>query len=65
MKSLTGQRFAYFDALQVVHLSARSHDETVSVAIGIRRDGRLAALEGAPERRRQEWIVWDQAGWSS
>ncbi len=60
VKSLTGRRLGHFTALQVVHLSARSHDETVSVAIGIRPDGSLATLEGMPERR-QEWVVWEEA----
>ncbi len=57
MTSLTDQWLGSFDALQVVHLSARDHDETVSVAIGIRPDGRLATLEGTLERRQQEWVV--------
>ncbi len=59
VKSLAGRRAKMLVALQVVHLSARNYDETVSVAIGIRRDGRLATLEGTPERRQQEWVVWE------
>lgn len=59
VKQLTGRRLGYFDALKIVHLSARTRDETVSVAIGIRPDGRLATLEGTPERRQQEWLVWE------
>ncbi len=61
-KSLVGQRLGSFAALQIVHMSARDCDETVSVAIGIRPDGRLVTLESTPERRRrrrQKWIVWD------
>ncbi len=62
VKSLRGRRLGMFVALQVVHLSARNYDETVSVAIGIRRDGRLATLEGTPERRQQEWVTWEPGG---
>ncbi len=46
VKSLTDRRLGMFVAVQVVHLSARNYDETVSVAIGIRRDGRLAGHTG-------------------
>ncbi len=59
LKGLTGRRLGHFTALQVVSLSARDRDETVSVAIGIRPDGRLATLEGTPERRQQEWVTWE------
>jgi hypothetical protein len=59
VKDLAGRRLGYFDALKIVHLAARTRDETVSVAIGIRPDGRLATLEGTPERRQQEWVVWE------
>ncbi len=59
VKSLANRRLGMFVALQVVHLSARNGEDTVSVAIGIRRDGRLATLEGTPERRQQEWIMWE------
>ena len=31
------------------------------MAIGIRTDGRLATLEGTPERRQQEWVLWEPA----
>ncbi len=56
-KVLTDRRLGYFTALTVVHLSARDRDETVSVAFWIRPDGRLATLEGTPERRQQEWVT--------
>ncbi len=59
VKVLTDRRLGYFTALTVVHLSARHGEDTVSVAIGIRPDGRLATLEGTPERRQQEWQVWE------
>ncbi len=59
IKQLAGRRLGYFDALKIVHLAARTHDETVSVAIGLRPDGRLATLEGTPERRQQEWVLWE------
>ncbi len=59
VKQLAGRRLGDVDALQVVHLAARTRDETVSVAIGLRPDGRLAILEGTPERRQQEWQVWE------
>ncbi len=59
VKNLAGRRLGYVDALKIVHLAARTHDETVSVAIGIRPDGRLATLEGTPERRQQEWVLWE------
>jgi hypothetical protein len=59
VKNLAGRRLGYFDALNVVHLSARDRDETVSVAIGLRPDGKLAILGGTPERRQQEWVVWE------
>ncbi len=58
VKRLTYRRLGYFTALTVVHLSARHGEDTVSVAIGIRPDGRLATLEGTPERRQQEWVTW-------
>jgi len=58
VKNLTDRRLGHFTALQVAHLSARHGADTVSVAIGIRRDGRLATLKGTPERRQQEWILW-------
>ncbi len=38
---------------------ARYRGKGVSVAIGIRADGRLATLEGTPERRQQEWVLWE------
>ncbi len=60
IKQLTGRRLGYFDAIKVVHLAARTRDETVSVAIGLRPDGRLATLEGTPERRQQEWVLWER-----
>ncbi|MDQ3541016.1 MAG: hypothetical protein M3440_10035 [Chloroflexota bacterium] len=59
VKQFTGRRLGYFNALKIVQLSARTHDETVSVAIGIRADGRLATLESTPERRQQEWQLWE------
>ncbi len=59
IKQLTGRRLGYFDAIKVAHLAARDRDETVSVAIGLRPDRRLAILEGTPERRQQEWQVWE------
>lgn len=59
VKDLAGRRLGHFSALKVVHLSARDHDETVSVAIGMLPDGRLATLEGTPERRQQEWVAWE------
>ncbi len=58
VKDLAGRRLGYVDAVKIVHLAARTHDETVSVAIGLRPDGRIAILEGTPERRQQEWVVW-------
>ncbi len=58
-KVLTDRRLGYFTALTVVHLSARHGEDTVSVAIGIRPDGKLATLEGTPERRQQEWVTWE------
>ena len=33
IKQLTGGRLGYVDALKIVHLSARTHDERVSVVI--------------------------------
>lgn len=62
VKNLANRRLGMFVALQVVRLSARDRDETVSVAIGIRPDGRLATLEGTPERRQQEWVTWEPRG---
>ncbi len=62
VKQLAGRRLGDFDALKIVHLAARTHDETVSVAIGLRADGRLATLAGTPERRQQEWVVWSGQG---
>ena len=59
VKDLAGRRLGYFRAVPLVHLAARDRDETVSVAIGIRPDGKLAILEGTPERRQQEWQVWE------
>ena len=58
VESLAGKRLGSFDVLHIVLLTARTRDETVSVAIGLRPDGRLAILEGTPERRQQEWQVW-------
>lgn len=58
IKQLEGRRLGYFSAVKIVQLSARDYDETVTVAIGLRPDGRLATLEGTPERRQQEWQVW-------
>ncbi len=62
VKVLTDRRLGYFTALTVVHLSARHGEDTVSVAIGLRPDGRLATLEGTPERRQQEWVTWEPRG---
>lgn len=58
VKQLARQRFGSFTVIKIVHLSARTGEDTVSIAIGLRSDGRLATLEGTPERRQQEWGVW-------
>lgn len=55
-KGLAGSRLESFAALKIVRFSAWGLDETVSVAIGLPADGRLAILEGTPERR-QQWQV--------
>lgn len=49
-KQLAGRRLGYFGAIEIVHLAARTHDETVSIAIGLRADGALTTLEGTAEQ---------------
>lgn len=44
-KSLTGRRLGLFDVLEIAELSAQENIETVSISIGIHRDGQLATKE--------------------
>jgi hypothetical protein len=44
--------------LPLIWLSAQHGTDSVSVTIGLRKDGRLATTMATPERRQQEWVVW-------
>lgn len=44
-KSLTGRRLGMFEVLEIAELSSRQNIGTVSISIGIRRDGQLATKE--------------------
>ncbi len=56
---LVGKRLGTVDVVRLVWLSARTGPDTVSVTIGLRKDGRLATAMGTPERRQQGWVVWE------
>ncbi len=47
----------HLHAIEIVQRSTLHDEDTGSVAIGLRPEGRLAMLEGTPERRQQEWVV--------
>jgi hypothetical protein len=59
VKQLAGKRLGTIDVVTLVWLSARTGPDTVSVTIGLRNDGRLVTTMGTPERRQQEWFVWE------
>ena len=63
VRSLSRRRLGRVEVVPLVHLWARTGPDAVSVAIGIRADGQLAILEGTPERRQQEWRVWESGAW--
>jgi hypothetical protein len=59
VKRLAGKRLGTFDVVTLIWLSARHGPDSVSVTIGLRRDGRLVTTMGTPERRQQEWVLWE------
>ena len=56
---LVGKRLGTIDVVTLVWLSARDGADTVSVTIGLRKDGRLTTTMGTPERRQQPRVVWE------
>ncbi len=59
VERLAGKRLGTVDVVTLIWLSARTGADTVSVTIGLRQDGRLVTTMGTPERRQQEWEVWE------
>ncbi len=59
VKRLAGKRLGTIDVVTLIWVSARDGADTVSVTIGLRKDGRLATTMGTPERRQQGWVVWE------
>jgi hypothetical protein len=59
VKQLAGKRLGTVDVVTLVWLEARTGPDTVSVTIGLRKDGRLVTTMGTPERRQQPWVVWE------
>jgi hypothetical protein len=58
VERLAGKRLGTIDVVTLIWLSARRGADTVSVTIGLRKDGRIVTTMGTPERRQQEWEVW-------
>jgi hypothetical protein len=58
---LAGKRLGTIDVVTLIWVSARTGPDTVSVTIGLRKDGRLATKMGTPERRQQAWVVWNRS----
>ena len=56
---LVGKRLGTIDVVTLVWLSARDGADTVSVTIGLRKDGQIATTMGTPERRQQGWVFWE------
>ena len=61
VERLAGKRLGTVDVVTLIWLSARTGADTVSITIGLRQDGRLATTMGTPERRQQEWQVWERS----
>ncbi len=59
VERLAGKRLGTIDVVTLIWLSARTGADTVSVTIGLRNDGRVVTTMGTPERRQQEWEVWE------
>jgi hypothetical protein len=51
IERLAGIRLGTVDVVTLVWLSARDGPDTVSVTIGLRKDGRIVTTMGTPERR--------------
>jgi hypothetical protein len=59
VKQLVGKRLGTVDVVTLIWLSARHGPDSVSVTIGLRQDGRIMTTMGTPERRQQEWVIWE------
>ena len=59
---MVGKHLGSIDVVTLIWLSVRNGPDTVSVTIGLRKDGRLATTMGTPERRQQEWAPWERTG---
>lgn len=57
-RQLQGRRLGMVDVVSLIWLSARHGPDSVSVTIGLRKDGRIVTTMGTPERRQQEWTIW-------